>query len=255
LFILFLIPIAIIVHTVTENNREYTISSSNRAQDIEIGDNQRRNIVLHKYLKTLNDLIENYGPQLNESRSAPLAASFATLSALNQLDPDRQRFLIRLLYDTKLITYDSISDRIPISLKSVNLTNLCLIDGFVEQTLTHISMEGAIMIKADLHGINLEGAIFNRAILTNADFSDTKNDWLCDNDDMTCGERNNPLIYFENADLTSASFSRAIYSNVTFTSSKMININLKSFMCESVNLQWLICFELIYKNPKFKTHY
>ncbi len=94
---------------------------------------------------------------------------------MNQLDPDRRNFLIHLLYDTKLITYHLISDQIPISLELINLTNLCSIDGFAEQTLTHISMEGAIMIKADFHSINLEGAIFNRAILSNADFSYTTN--------------------------------------------------------------------------------
>jgi uncharacterized protein YjbI with pentapeptide repeats len=231
LFISVSIPAMLAIYTVLGNNRDIAIANRNRAQDLQIADNQQKDIILHEYLKTISKLIENYGPQLNASRSAPSAAYLATLSALNQLDPDRQRFLIRLLYDTKLITYDLSSDRIPISLKSVNLTNLCLIDGFVEQTLTHISMEGAIMTKADFHGIILEGAIFNRAILTNADFSNTTN--VCLTDNLECQKSNDPSLYFENADLTNTSFSSSIYENVTFSSSKMENADLNSFQCIS----------------------
>jgi len=230
LFISFSIPVVIAIYTVLENNRDLAIAVRNRAQDLEIADNQQKDTIIREYQKTISKLIENYGPQLNESESISLVTHFATLSALNQLDRDRRNFLIRLLYDAKLITYYSINDQIPVSLESVNLANLCLIDGPIGQTLlTHISMEGAIMTQADFHGINLVGARFNRAILNNADFSNATN--YCITDNINCSEANDPSIYFKEADLTNTSFFGTVYDKVIFDSATMKNADLHSFTC------------------------
>jgi hypothetical protein len=145
LFIAFSIPVAITVYTVLENNRDFAINARNRAQDLEMAANQQSDAVIHDYQKKLGKLIEKYGPQLNQSLSVSLVARFATLSALSQLDPDRRNFIIRLLYDTKLITYYSIFDQIPVSLELVNLTDVYLVDG----------CEKSVQLILILHNVNL----------------------------------------------------------------------------------------------------
>ncbi len=231
LFIAFSIPVAIAVYTVLENNRDFTISSRNRAQDLEMAANQQSDAVIHDYQETLCKLIEKYGPQLNQSLSVSSVARFATLSALSQLDPVRRNFIIRLLYDAKLIIYLSVFDQPAVSLESANLTDLCLIDGTYPQTLHHLSMEAAIMTRVDFHSINIHGATFNKAILTNADFSGTRNILQCENEG--CLGPNGASLYFQGSDLTSASFANAIYESVFFDSAKMIKTNLHSFQCAS----------------------
>lgn len=129
LVISFSIPAVIAIYTILENNRDLAIATHNRIQDLEIADNQQKDSILRDYQKTISKLIEKYGPQLNESESIILLASFATLSTMNQLDPDRRNFLVHLLYDTELITCHSISDKVPIAFELANLTNLCLVDG------------------------------------------------------------------------------------------------------------------------------
>jgi uncharacterized protein YjbI with pentapeptide repeats len=160
-----------------------------------------------------------------------LVARFATLSALSQLDPDRRNFIIRLLYDTKLITYLSVYDQPAVSLESANLTDLCLIDGTNPQTLYHLSMEAAIMTRVDFHCINIYGATFNKAILTNADFSESRNMLQCENE--KCFGPNGASLYFQRSDLTSASFAKASHESVFFDSAMMIKTNFHSFECVS----------------------
>ncbi|CAF4644798.1 unnamed protein product [Rotaria sp. Silwood2] len=225
-----MIPAMIAIYTILENNRELAIATQHRIQDLAIADDQQKDTILRQFQRTLFQLIEKYGPQLNKSSAASLVVRFATLSASRQLDPHRRNFLIRLLYDAKLITYDSISNQPRVSLASANLTELCLIDGTVGQTLFHICMEGAIMTKANFHGINMHGAIFNGAKLKNADFSSTTNSLYCS--DIECFGPRSASLYFDNSDLTSALFFDAIYDNVSFHMAQMSNANFPFFRCD-----------------------
>jgi hypothetical protein len=145
LIISFSVPAIIAIYTILENNRDLSIAARNRAQDLEIADNQQKDLILRDYQKTISKLIERYGPQLNGSTSTSLVVRFATLSALNQLDLNRRNFLLRLLYDTKLITYYSIFDQIPVSLELANLTDVCLVDG----------CEKSVQLILILHNVNL----------------------------------------------------------------------------------------------------
>jgi hypothetical protein len=104
------IPVAIAVYTILENNRDSAIAIQNRAQDLEIVYHRRQETIFQDCLKKLGKLVE----ELNRSSSAVLVARFTTLSALNQLDCDRRNFLVRLLYDTGLITYHSDDSQPPI---------------------------------------------------------------------------------------------------------------------------------------------
>lgn len=145
LFISFSIPIVIGVYTLLENNRELAISSYNRAQDLQIADDQQKDLILHECQKTLAMLIDKYGTELNGSSSASLVARFATLSALNRLDSDRRNCLAHLLYEAKLITYRSNDYRAPVSLQSANLTDLNMVEGSERKILFNLSLESTIM--------------------------------------------------------------------------------------------------------------
>ncbi len=96
-------------------------------------------------------MLFHYGEELNQNSSALLAAHFTTLSALNKLDRDRRNFLVRLLYDAGLITYQSDDSQPAIILNSVDLTDLNLIDDIDRRVLIHLSLEDTIMNNANFH--------------------------------------------------------------------------------------------------------
>jgi uncharacterized protein YjbI with pentapeptide repeats len=162
------IPVTIAVYTILENKRELAIATRNRAQDLDIAYNQQQDLIFQECLTTLGKLIEKYGQELNESSSASLVARFATLSALHRLDRNRRNSLVRLLYESKLITYRSGDYQPPILLYSTNLTDLNLHDGSDQGVFFHLSLEDTIMTKADFHESHIPGARFNKAILIHA---------------------------------------------------------------------------------------
>ena len=72
LFISISIPIAIAVYTILENNRDLAIATANRAQDLDIADNEQKDLILHECQKVLNKSIEKYGRNFNRSSPASL---------------------------------------------------------------------------------------------------------------------------------------------------------------------------------------
>jgi len=233
LFVSISIPVAITVYTILENNRDLAIATNNRLQDLDIAYHQQQDLIVQECLKILSKLIEKHGPVLNESLSVSLAARFVTLSALHRLDRDRRNFLVRLLYQSKLITYRSNDYQSPISLHSANLTDLNLIDQGDYTALFHLSLQDTIMTKANFRSSNIHGGRFNKAILSNADFSSTHNSLSFSGfDDIGC-KSNSQQLSFERANLTSTSFVFATYDNVDFSLAIMKNANLNNFSCEN----------------------
>ncbi|CAF0855414.1 unnamed protein product [Rotaria sordida] len=251
LFVSISIPVAIGVYTVLQNNRDFAIANHNRKQDLDIADDQQQDLILHECQKTLSKLIEKYGTELNESSSAALVARFAALSALNRLDSDRRNFLIRLLYEAKLITYQSDDYRSPVLLQSANLTDLNLIGEFERRVLFHLSLEDTIMTRADFHEINICGARFNGAILINADFSSTQNTPPMD-DEISILKYSSSQLFFNKANLTSASFFSATYDNVDFTHVIMNNADLNRFFCSNCLFDSTSMIKVNLKNADIK---
>lgn len=232
LFISISIPVTIGVYTILENNRELSIATRNRQQDLALNNLRKQNFILREFQKTLNKLIETYGIDFDENSSVSLVARFATLSALNHLDSNRRSFLIRLLYEAKLITYISDEYKPPVPLHSANLTDLNLFDESQRRVLHNISLTGAIMTRADFHEIHISGARFYDTILTNANFSWTWNT-LSFHDNGVDLENNSSKLFFVKANLASASFSSATYENADFTFANMSNANLERFFCSN----------------------
>lgn len=229
LIVTFSIPVAIAVYTVLQNNRNIDIASYNRAQDLDIADDLEKDSILHECQKTLSKLIEKYGIRLNGTRSASLVARFTTLTAINQLDSIRRSFLIHLLYEARLINYQSSDDCTAISLESANLTDIDLTSLSHSLLLKYVTFVGAIMTRAKFRGMTLHGIRFDRAILVNADFCSTSNIWACDNE--LCDMHYKHGLNFENAQLQSSSFAHASYERGSFQEASMIAANFYSFLC------------------------
>lgn len=234
----FCVPVAIVVYTILENNRDLAISTQNRNQDLSIADGQQQDAVLREYKKTLSRLVEKYGLFFNYSSTASLIARSSTLVALNQIGPARRKFLLSLLYDARLITYDLPSDPSAISLDYANFTDICLFIKIFNPMFIHLDVEGAIMIRADFRNVTLHGAKFNKAILHYADFSFSNN--VNFYDVLGFDGSYDITLFFRNSDLTNAKFVDVKYERVSFEYAQMENANMKSFACRSCNFSF--CF-------------
>lgn len=232
LFVSILIPVAIGVYTVLENNRDIAIAIENRIQDLEIADNEQKDRVLHECQKVLAKLIERYGQALNGSSAASLVARFATLSALNRLDSIRRSFLVRLLYESQLITWRQDTEYIPVPLESVNLTDLDLRDSAQLRPLLYISLKECLLIRANFHSLNIYAGKFTRSILTNANFDETSNTLHFDSLSEDQQLNKTPELTFYMANLVNASFVRAVYRNASFEQTSMKFVNFQSFFCQ-----------------------
>ncbi|CAF1223884.1 unnamed protein product [Adineta ricciae] len=233
LLLTFCVPVAIVVYTILENNRDLAISTQHRNQDLSIADGQQQDTVLREYKKTLSRLVEKYGLFFNYSSTASLIARSSTTVALNQIDPARRKFLLSLLYDAKLITYDLPTDPSAISLDYANFTDICLFIKFINPVYVHLNVEGAIMIRADFRNVTLHGAKFNKAVLHYADFSFTNNVKFYDV--LGFNGSNDITLFFRNSDLTSAKFLHVKYEHATFEQALLRNADMKSFACVSCN--------------------
>ncbi|CAF1486215.1 unnamed protein product, partial [Rotaria sp. Silwood1] len=88
---------------IAEGNRltELTIAEHNRQKDRDLAIDQQRENILVEYHRFLAQLLEKGLPLKVSSKSVALLMSH---TALNQLNSKRKRYVIRSLYEAKLIT-------------------------------------------------------------------------------------------------------------------------------------------------------
>jgi hypothetical protein len=114
LLVTFSVPVAIALYTIVQNNHDQTIALANRekdleiarnqrTQDLQIADDQQKANILAAYESFLVDHLNRYGMTLDENTSARFVARFKTLTTVNQLDRTRKTYLIRSLFEAKLI--------------------------------------------------------------------------------------------------------------------------------------------------------
>ena len=227
------IPIILSIYTIIENNRELTIATRNRIQDLEIAENEQKDKILQECQHRLTKLVENYGIHFENNSVASLISRFTTLSALNRLDSRRKTYLIRFLYESKLIQYRLPNYNVPLSLYSSNLNDLDLTDSIPGRYLLYLSLDGCLLNRAQFYGTTIYGGNFRRSKLNNADFRSTINsldkDFLFELNLI----ENFPLgLIFDFADLTGVLFTSASYVNASFDQTLMKNTNFNSFFCD-----------------------
>ncbi|CAF0789885.1 unnamed protein product [Adineta steineri] len=122
-----LVPIVIAVYTVVDNKSNESIANANRRSDLQIAEDQRLNEIqlgeqsrkedralnidqqeeniLLQYQTFLSRLIIEHGNYLQKSSEAKIVAQFMTLTALDQLNVNRKRILLRSLHHANLINF------------------------------------------------------------------------------------------------------------------------------------------------------
>ncbi|WP_017652334.1 pentapeptide repeat-containing protein [Fortiea contorta] len=140
-----------------EPSPQFTEFSGNH---LELTANYHRQAILSDYLKTMTQTLLQDSPQQIRRKSAIFRAM--TQSTLQELDPERQRYLIMFLQDVKLL--QASSQREPSLLLGANLTGANL-QGI---NLRYANLQGTNLSSVDLRGTDLRGANLANANLTNS---------------------------------------------------------------------------------------
>ncbi len=232
LIIALFIPLTIIVYTVMENNTERTIAQENRLHDLKIAnerhqqeimltDDQQQEATLVDYFNSLGKLLEKNENLTNKSN----IVRFKTLTALAQLKSKRKGFLIRSLYENKLITMEdnqqSILDLSLADLTGLDLTNHMLINNEIKCAI----FNHTTLINSSFQHMILHGTKFAQAILINSDFSYSSADpWPCYSGYLIS-------LSFRDAILDYSIFNHIKYNDVIFLGSSLIGVKMSNFNC------------------------
>ena len=213
-----LLPFAIasftIVITMQENNeqrenREHDliIAALRRQQDQHIAEQHRNETLLSNYLRDILNLILKYGHQLDDHK-ARKTASTITLTALQRLNTEKKKFIIRYLYRRTFI--DQTESDQPFTLKGADLSNI--------ELTNHLIINDHLTKKYD-------GLFLPFVYLTNASFTNLK--IPCSNfahSDLSGVNFSYSAIqygYFKSAQLQDCDFRYADISDIDFTNANL----------------------------------
>lgn len=237
LLVTFSVPVAIALYTFLQNNNEQSIALANRekdleiarqqrAQDLQLADDQQKANILAVYETFLVSHLNQYGMNLDGSSSARFVARLKTLTTINQLDLARKTFLIRSLFEAKLIVNQkNMTDRegnAIISLKEANLSEI----NFDIGPLFYISLSRTNLTRAVFHFAQLFCAHFHYAILIEANLHEAEILFQRN----SCFE-NFGYTMFSSAIMTKADLSQAQFIAADFTSAILDYANMQDFLC------------------------
>lgn len=194
----------------------------NHDRDISI--DLQRQTTLETYIDSMSNLLlQNnlLGSQSNDVVRD--VADARTLTALENLDPDRKGILVRFLYNSGLIGY-SPSDRssFPIvdlafaDLSNVNLHHALLIGAYIaDANLNGADLRDMFSNYLNLHGDSLENANLSSALFANADL-----------ESVQLTNANLQFTRFDYANLSFAILSGADLSNANFLNANLSQADL-----------------------------
>ncbi|CAF4709345.1 unnamed protein product [Rotaria sp. Silwood1] len=238
LIVAFAVPVAITVYTIVQTNNESSIAEENRRQDFElanktrqndllIADNREKDTILNNYLNFLTKLLDKHGYNLLYGTTARSILQLNTLMVLEQLDPKRKSYLIRSFYENKLITHGDVYTAV-IDLSSANLIqldlNIHILLEFSRSSFLCVNAAQSFLTGSSFRNIDLSGSFFQRALMNAVDLSSTIiRRTHCDNGQSEAS--------FSHTYLLNASFNKASYAYVDFTSATMDSTQLREFQC------------------------
>jgi uncharacterized protein YjbI with pentapeptide repeats len=178
-----------------QNENSKTISLNNRVRDMELLQDQQKQIILNTYEHDLCDLIFQYSSMTNynntisddddDDERVSLVIRTKTLHALRQLDPARKILLIQLLIDSR------VQNRINIS--HADLSSLIFPPGsfynqlqFINVIARKISLKHIYLYQSNFSYSILDESSFYESNCSHADFSYAslqRTDWT--NTDVT----------------------------------------------------------------------
>lgn len=242
LLVTFSVPLAIALYTFFQNNNEQVIALANRekdleiarqqrAQDLQLADDQQKANILAGYETFLVGHLNRYGMNLDGSSSARFVARLKTLTTINQLDLARKTFLIRSLFEAKLIVNQpNMTDRqgdAIISLKEANLSDM----NFDMGLLSYIALSQTNLTRADFHFAQLLCVHFHSAILIEANFHNADIPRI----------RNSCFNHFGYT-----MFSSAIMSKVNLSQAQFIATDFSNALLDYANMHEFLCLDCLF---------
>ncbi len=247
------IPLAIAIGTTyfsAQQNQTSLVTGKQQHQiDLQIANDQQREVVLQTYLDNISGLLLN--DKLLQSQAGDPVRELAriqTLTTLRRLDPAHKVILLQFLYEAKLIGGITLSSGINqsshvfppvISLNGADLSNVVLSDtvlsdadlsgtNLTSANLSRAILKDAYLRNANLRSTNLRFADLSDAVLRFADLSDAVlSDANLSDADLSGAILNHATLSFatlSDANLSDADLSRANLIGVTITSEQLAKI-------------------------------
>jgi Pentapeptide repeats (8 copies) len=155
--------VIIILGNLTNNFNEKIYSFPGFSGNTALTVDYHRHAILSDYLKTMTQVILEENPKQIKDNSNIFRA--ITQATLQELDPQRQRYVIMFLQDANLLQNPSkkqASLLLGVSLMGINLQNLNLRFADLQQTnLTGADLRGADLRGANLDNVNLTNSCYN----------------------------------------------------------------------------------------------
>ena len=152
------------------------LSQEQRATQLSISQDQQRETILQNYINQISDLLA-HDNLLKAQRSDPvrIAANAYTHEALPRLDPGRKAEAMRFIYQTKLVSNDSIIlDLSSVDISHAQMANIDLRDTYlVGANMSGSDLHNAILSDASLVFTNLSHANLAHINLQGADMHNT----------------------------------------------------------------------------------
>ncbi|CAF4090956.1 unnamed protein product [Rotaria sp. Silwood2] len=210
------------------------IAQNQRTQDLQIAEDQQKANILAAYESFLVDHLNRYGMTLNESISARFVARFKTLTAINQLDQNRKTFLIRLLFEAKLIVNDYNSSD-PISSGIISLE---------EADLSKISLSHRVLQYLSLPKVNLTQSLFTYTILSCVNFYST----IIIECDFTHASilKTKNHCFPKSKQYIRTIFVEAIMNKVNLFQSEFIATDFTKSILVYANMRYFVCLECLF---------
>jgi uncharacterized protein YjbI with pentapeptide repeats len=181
---LLLLPCILIAGIVWINAQINQAFLQQRETALAIADQQRQAAILNSYMDKISDLLLHEDLlHANNLSAARLVAQVSTITALQELHPDKKAALMSFLLQTRLINNDyhiislvqadlSGADLRNIDLRDTNLSGANLSGANLSgANLSYATLQFVNLSNATLHGANLQAADFDHANLKRANLS------------------------------------------------------------------------------------
>lgn len=152
------------------NNSQENLSKQIKYQD-----------TLEKYLEKMTDLmVEHQLLKTNKPEILSVAQGW-TFTALTGLDSPSKKFVLRFLYESKLIGYPNVEKKCTTRIIKLNRADLKNID-IADLGWQCVNLQGADLRNADLNDTNLDNSDLSYADLSNANLNNATIDkaFLCE---------------------------------------------------------------------------
>ncbi|WP_315790424.1 pentapeptide repeat-containing protein [Fischerella sp. JS2] len=158
--ILLVLGLLLIIGNLSNNLNQQTSLIKQFYTNTESTVDYQQHVILSDYIKIIGNIVLTENSQAKPEKSAMIRAM--TQATLQELDPERRRYVVMFLYDVNLLKTSS-KNQLPL-LFGASITDAKLQD----LDLRYANFQSADLTGADLRGTDLRGANLENAILKHA---------------------------------------------------------------------------------------